>query len=200
MRDAMREGFAGIVIIEDRDSAFAYASQEYNSHEEKSHLAFWVDRSVPFRSRNGSPGAAGVVCKSDCRTSKWIEKGYPLGRGGIKSGGVEVLAIAEALQIAQEKITSGSITRVMVYSDPQAALIRIRDFRSGNRFQGGPMIRKVIAQTKVRQLGAQVILCWVPGHAQVPGNMRPDSVTKGTTTKSEIKQQAIMKMAYPWND
>lgn len=68
MRDAMREGFAGVMIIEDRDSAFAHASQEDDPHEEKSYLAFWVDKSVPLGSRNGSPGAAGVVYKSDCRT------------------------------------------------------------------------------------------------------------------------------------
>jgi hypothetical protein len=78
MRDAMRECFAGVMIIEDRDSAFAHASQEDDPHEEKSCLAFWVDRLVLLRSRNGPPGAIGVVYKSNCRTFKWIEKGYPL--------------------------------------------------------------------------------------------------------------------------
>jgi hypothetical protein len=59
------------------------------------------------------------------------------------------LAIAKALQITQEKITSGSITRVVVYPDSQAVLITIKDFRFGNRFHGGPMIRNIItAQRK----------------------------------------------------
>jgi hypothetical protein len=40
MRNAMRESFAGVIIIEDRDSAFVYASQEDDPHEEKSCLAF----------------------------------------------------------------------------------------------------------------------------------------------------------------
>jgi hypothetical protein len=75
-----------------------------------------------------------------------VGRGCHLGRGGVKIDDAEVSAIAEALQIVQEKITIGntvsrSASAVVVYSNSEAALIRIRDFRSGSRFQVGLMVR-----------------------------------------------------------
>jgi hypothetical protein len=46
----------------------------------------------------------------NARPFKWIESGYPLGRGWIKIYKVEVVAVAEALQTAQEKASIGDET------------------------------------------------------------------------------------------
>jgi hypothetical protein len=93
-----------------------------------------------------------------------VGRGCHLGRGGVKIDDAEVSAIAEALQIVQEKITIGntvsrSASAVVVYSNSEAALIRIRDFRSGSRFQVGLIVSKAITQIKMmRRIGVQVIL------------------------------------------
>jgi hypothetical protein len=74
IQDALRDGFAGIVIIEDRDKAIAYASQEYESRQEKSRVTLWAHGSVRFGPKKRSSGAAAVVYKSDRRPFKWLEE------------------------------------------------------------------------------------------------------------------------------
>jgi ribonuclease HI len=106
-------------------------------------------------------------------------------REKMGSTDTEMLAIAQALHIVQERATrraldtSAQASVVFIYSDSQAALVAIRYFAPGGKHDRGPVIRNVIAHARaLNSLGIQVGLHWVPGYKRIPGNALADCVAK----------------------
>jgi ribonuclease HI len=76
----------------------------------------------------------------------------------------------------QNYIRGTLVKRVIVFSDSQAALKRIRTDKIG---PGQTLAKEIIAQaTKLVESDIRIILRWVPSHIGIKGNEKADIIAK----------------------
>jgi ribonuclease HI len=102
-----------------------------------------------------------------------------IGKGQIVYNG-ELEGIAQAFEYAATVATP--LQEIRVHADNQAAIYRLRT-PSDNPGQAW-QLRCIKAANQVNSKGANISLYWVPGHKDVAGNEKADSLAKKATKAS----------------
>ena len=185
LRVAEPDIFPGKVVIQDRPEAITQALAEHSKdrllRKEPGRHSFHVDTAV---SRGDDLAGIAVVHKTHRQfwASDWAVKGYRI-QADLDQEDVEAWAIWQALEVVLEKVNLDQslekpvnpCSLAIIYSDCQRVLQKLR-----NEWPGGGLVRHhIICQTqKLRRLGVNIELHWVPGHRHVPGNVLADLVAK----------------------
>ena len=88
----------------------------------------------------------------------------------------ELFGILEAFRIAVKEEKKNSYTSLTIFSDSQAAFLRLQDDKIGpEQTLAAETIR--IAE-KLTDKGIQIFIRWVPSHINVEGNKKADFLAK----------------------
>ena len=139
-------------------------------------IVLWTDGS---RLDVGKVGAA--VVWFDGKLNKWQEKRRFLGKNK-DSFDAELWAILDALVLGIKRTRNVGPTTVTVFTDSQAAITKILDPKTR---VGGDAVRSLIYQNAhiIKNAGHNVVLRWVLGHSEVPGNEKADATAKDVAHK-----------------
>ena len=157
-----RRSFPGSIAILDKERA------KQEARKQQPGLTLWTDGSK--RELEGT--GIGIAWK---RGPRWLDKGLALGKGK-EAFDAELLAITEALNIAQKEYRINSYNAITIFSDSQRAIKRVEDDRLG---PGQALAIQAIAQaTWLAQKGVDISVKWVPSHKGIEGNERADQLAK----------------------
>lgn len=183
--------FAGTVTINPRETALQIASSEH-LRTEANRLVLWTDASVRSSFYNDSPYAAGIsiVWRPSHTPHDWKNQTYGL-RGHFTTGEAEFFAIAEAMRLAVEMVRDrtkrsghNQPDQVVIYTDSQTSLVwisRYHHFSLSARYRVARQRELAILKQRARALtkmGVNLELRYVPGHANVEGNVMADFFAK----------------------
>lgn len=168
------------VQIEDVESARRIALEEYSQPyltDPRRHVV-WTDAS-----KRHSVGL-GVVHESFNDQIQRTVQAYRIEVKGFNSNLGEALAIAQGLHVAlmELQVRKQPVDVVVVYSDGRAQLEDLKRYLERDRhieIQRDTTYQNVVElavrkATEFRQYSKHVILRWVPGHMDVPGNLLAD--------------------------
>ena len=81
-----------------------------------------------------------------------------------------------------KRTRNGGPTTVTVFTDSQAAITKILDPKAR---VGGDAVRSLVYQNAhvIKNAGHTVVLRWVPGHSEIPGNEKADAAAKDIAQK-----------------
>jgi len=161
--------------------ALSEHAKDGTRRKEPGRHSFHVDAAVSRE--HGLTGIA-VVHKTHRQdwASLWTAKGYRI-HGALDQMDAEAWAIWQALEITLEKVQTDRAcveprdpcSVAVIYSDCATALRRIGNDKSSS----GVVAQNIITQSiRLKRLGVEVQLHWVPGHSKIPGNELADLVAK----------------------
>ncbi|KAL0264153.1 hypothetical protein SLS55_000099 [Diplodia seriata] len=183
------------------EGVLSWAEGEYTRDDRGYRLTFWTDAAMhQTNDRSEQPGggpegtdcSSAVVYRNQLTDDDWEWVEDTLSHEGtvtIRFGELSavVLALRKALQIVSSP-TGAHITTVAIYSDNLRIVEWIRDYRKGSRYWGrwaghfrDEMAEVVDLTNRMRRIGVQVELAWIPGHAKVEGNVLADHVARRTS-------------------
>ena len=87
-------------------------------------------------------------------------------KGRITTFDAELSALVRGIELCLLGTTSEAAFNI--FTDSQAAMLRLRDDRPGSEQQMA--VRGIRVAGEAIGRGASIIISWVPGHAGVPGN------------------------------
>ena len=87
-------------------------------------------------------------------------------KGGITAFDAELSALVRGIELCLLSVTLGATFNI--FTDSQAAMLRLRDDRPGPG--QGMAVRGIKMAREAIRRGASITIRWVPGHAGVPGN------------------------------
>ena len=154
--------FSGNIIISEKDKAKKEANIHYKG------LILWSDGS---KNKSGGVGA-GVTWK---KGSRWQEKSIFF-NNYLEIYDAELMGILQALKIAVKEQNINSYKQITVFSDSKTAIKRCLNDELG---PGQEIAIEIISIARnLTEKGARLWLRWVPGHANIEGNERADTLAK----------------------
>ena len=189
--EVLNTPFAGRVNIEMRDIALQAANSEYTCLR-PNRLVFWSDASIRKGTSSGYGAGISIVWRGKTASAGWQNKTYTL-HGYFNTDEAEFFGIAEAMKLAAGMIKSSDSaglesqdgpTHLVIYTDNQSCLRWVRDVDSFRPAKQYSITRqRELAMLKQRgkalvDMGIDLELRWVPGHAGVAGNNVADLYAK----------------------
>lgn len=151
LQSILDQPFAGTTVISERQTAaLVVANAEYDTIDLTNKLVFWTDAS-----QRGDRVGIAVCWKAQHFSRQWTSQAYAL-EGIFNSYEGEFFAIAEALKIAnkmvrQQTAEEDTVSAVVIYSDAQQVIKKIRDFHIVNQERRDKWTRHVeLARLKER--------------------------------------------------
>lgn len=179
------------IEVKSRITAMLEASEEYLTGDQNTKLIMWTDGS--YHKQRGY-GLA-VVWKENPGDITWSHQVFLLDRS-FDNNMAEFFAFYKAMQIAQRRCERDlHISRVVIYTDSQFVLDKLKNHHTLPSHKRSKFPRQIeLAQMKAvaRELdesGIEVIFRWVPGHSNVPGNVKADQ-SAGQISKPPFPLQA----------
>ncbi|OJD40585.1 uncharacterized protein BKCO1_1000643 [Diplodia corticola] len=183
---------------ENLEHVLFWAKEEYTRDDSGYRLTLWTDAGIhqtneASEQEGGGPEgtncASAVVYRRQLTDEDWEWAEDTLCHEGtvtIRFGELSavLLALRKALQIVSFP-AGAHITHVAIYSDNLRVVQWIRDYRKGARhYKRWPgYFRAEVAEVvnltnSMRRIGVQVELAWIPGHANIEGNVLADHVAR----------------------
>ena len=124
--------------------------------------------------RTGKPGRRGGEATYRGEFRSFIRFGSERGmraeawslKGGVTVFDAELSTLVRGIELCLLRTTPGAAFNI--FTDSQAAMLRLRDDRSGPGQQMA--VRGIRVAREAINRGASITISWVPGHAAVPGN------------------------------
>ena len=113
--------------------------------------------------------------------------------GGVTAFDAELSALVRGIELCLLGAAPGAA--FSIFTDSQAAMLRLRDDRPGpgQRMVAGGIL---LARETIRR-GANITVCWVPGHAGVPGNEIADQWAVDAATREHRSLLGVRTVAGP---
>lgn len=182
--------FPGFIGSYSRQDSVRMADAEYDPVDMTNRLVFWTDGSITESrvDRQEYRSGIGIVWKTNHAVEIWEERSYSL-LGRYCSNNVELLAVSEALKIAVQLCRAADtrstlpggqrVSCITVYTDSRYVIQVLNNSplsSSWGHVSSMDMAKLKECAYKLKDMGIDVEVRWVKGHAGVEGNVRADYV------------------------
>ena len=181
-------------------AAQQHRDKHFFTHANASHLCFYTDGSL-------LEGKAGAGIHTSVADNTIHESSYYLGTEA-EVFDAELYVIMKATELATRLSLDENLTDIWIFCDNQSAVRRMNDKRP---LPGQEYILKVHKNSEIlSSRGIKTHIHWVPGHVNVRGNERADTLAKEGTKGKRLPRDATTSITYlkrknkehqmnPWN-
>lgn len=182
--------FPGFISSYSRHDSVRVADAEYSPVDSTNRLVFWTDGSIVESrvDRQEYRSGIGIVWKMNQSIEVWEERSYSL-LGRYCSNNMELLAVSEALKIAVQLCRIAAtqpdsqdaqrVSCITVYTDSRFVIQVLSNPPLSDPWKHASsldMAKLKECAYKLKDMGIDVEVRWVKGHAGVEGNVRADYI------------------------